>query len=224
MDPIQGFIKQLDDVIRDYEYLRQGSKHDDLSDLPVFKAVQNLTRLRAVIHRVSGAKSEYVKQCEALLGEKHRSGLQASRLYGVAKALRSDVSAGYLQSVTELLHGELFADFLEMAQHLLDEGYKDAAAVIAGSSLEGHLRQICQKAGIDIELQKDDGSTSMKKAERLNSDLAKQEVYSKSDQKSVTAWLGLRNDAAHGDYHKYEAPQVGIMISGIRDFLMRNPA
>jgi hypothetical protein len=28
------------------------------------------------------------------------------------------------------------------------EGYKDAAAVIAGSSLEAHLRQLAQKAGI----------------------------------------------------------------------------
>ncbi len=38
-----------------------------------------------------------------------------------------------------------------MAEHLLDEGYKDAATVIAGSSLEPHLRQLCQKSGIPTE-------------------------------------------------------------------------
>ncbi len=43
-------------------------------------------------------------------------------------------------------------------------------------------------------------------------------------QKNVTAWLDLRNKAAHGEYGKYEADQVGLMIDGIRDFITRHPA
>jgi hypothetical protein len=104
-------------------------------------------------------------------------------LDGVIGSLRADVEAGYLRSHTELIHGELFADFLKMAQHLLDQGYKDAAAVIAGTSLEAHLRQLCQKAEVDTIT--DTGSP--KKADRLNSELAAANVYSKLDQKNVTA-------------------------------------
>ena len=52
----------------------------------------------------------------------------------------------------------------------------------------------------------------------------KNQIYSKLDQKSVTAWLDLRNNAAHGHYDKYEAVQVELMISGVRDFIARNPA
>ena len=50
------------------------------------------------------------------------------------------------------------------------------------------------------------------------------EVYSKLDQKNVTAWLDLRNKAAHGHYDQYESAQVGLLISGFRDFITRNPA
>ena len=53
---------------------------------------------------------------------------------------------------------------------------------------------------------------------------AKAKVYEKLDQKNVTAWLDLRNKAAHGEYEKYGGPQVGLMIAGIRDFLTRHPA
>jgi hypothetical protein len=61
-------------------------------------------------------------------------------------------------------------------------------------------------------------------ADRLNADLAKVDAYDKTDQKSVIAWLGLRNYAAHGNYEKYEAGQVGPMIAGTRDFIRRKPA
>ncbi|MDX6610131.1 MAG: hypothetical protein QOF85_2056 [Solirubrobacterales bacterium] len=88
----------------------------------------------------------------------------------------------------------MFADFLEMANHLLGEGYKDAAAVIAGSTLEGHLRTLAEKLGLPTS--NDVGEPL--KAARLNEDLRKAEAYEKNDQKAVTAWLGIRNDAAHG--------------------------
>jgi hypothetical protein len=58
----------------------------------------------------------------------------------------------------------------------------------------------------------------------MNADLASAGVYTKLDQKSVTAWLDLRNKAAHGEYAKYSQEQVGLLVSGVRDFIARNPA
>lgn len=62
------------------------------------------------------------------------------------------------------------------------------------------------------------------KADTLNADLMKTGAYSKIDLKNVTAWLGLRNDAAHGNYSAYDDKQVSLLISSIRDFVARNPA
>ena len=148
--------------------------------------------------------------------------------YQQAKAIiqivREEVEAGWLANTRGLIAGEVFADFLEMAQHLWDEGYKDAAAVIAGSSLEAHLKRLCGVNGIDVEVTNAKGDLVVKKADTLNADLVKADIYNKTEQKQVTAWLGVRNDAAHGDYSKVISDVVGAMIHGIRMFIGRYPA
>jgi hypothetical protein len=216
----QQLIAQLATVLKDFRLLKGRSQHNDLSDLPENQLTGFISRARAAIHRIAGQSSTYAKHCEEIMRGDTYSGDVALKLAGVISSLLDDIEAGYLQSYTELLHGELFADFLEMSGHLLGQGYKDAAAVIAGSSIEAHLRQLCQKAGIDTET----GAGSPKKADRLNADLAGASVYSRGDQKNVTAWLDLRNKAAHGQYDQYQAGQVALLISGVRDFITRHPA
>ena len=63
------------------------------------------------------------------------------------KSLRADYEKGYLKTTTEIIHGDVFADFLESAKYLLDRSYKDAAEVIAGGVLEDQLRKLSIKNG-----------------------------------------------------------------------------
>jgi hypothetical protein len=100
----------------------------------------------------------------------------------------------------------VFSDFLEMAEYLLDQGYKGPSAVIGGSVLEEDLRKLCDRFGISI-LQ----NQKPKKADTLNGELANAGICSKLDQKSVTAWLDLRNKAAHGKYTEYTEEQVAVI-------------
>lgn len=109
-----------------------------------------------------------------------------------------------------------------MAEHLLTNDYKDAAAVITGSVLEEHLRQLCIKNAIEIEFEQN-GEIKSKKADRMNSDLSKADFYNKLDHKSVTTWLDLRNKAAHGKYDVYNKDQVALMLQGITEFMSRVP-
>ena len=99
----------------------------------------------------------------------------------ILKSIRQEIEGGWLISFKDLVTAELFSDFLEMASHLLDQQYKDAAAVIIGSVLEGHLRQLCASNSISVETQNSKGKTIFKTADRLNSDLAKNGIYSKLD-------------------------------------------
>ena len=139
---------------------------------------------------------------------------------GILSAAREELAGGWLTTTKGLISAEIFSDFLEMAQHLLDEGYKDPAAVMAGSVLEEHLRQLCQKHDIPTEITRQ-GRPQSKKADALNAELAKEEVYSKLDQKNVTAWLDLRNKAAHGKYQEYTKEQVALMLQSLSDFMVR---
>jgi hypothetical protein len=143
-----------------------------------------------------------------------------SEVHAILLALKADLEAGNLRGLQDRVRGDTFEDFLEMAAHLLNEGYEDAAAVITGSVLEGHLRALAVNRSIAVA--KPDGSSV--KSDGLNAELARLEAYSKGDQKSVTAWLDLRNDAAHGHYDRYAAEQVKLVHGGVRDFLNRVPA
>jgi hypothetical protein len=120
----------------------------------------------------------------------------------IIAAVKEEILGGWLSSTRGLIAGEVFSDFLEMAQHLWDEGYKDAAAVIAGSSLEGHLKRLCESPGIDLQWKNSKGDLVPKKADALNAELTKAGVYDKTEQKQVTAWLAVLNHAAHGEYDK----------------------
>jgi hypothetical protein len=178
---------------------------------------------QAAIEQISDSNSVYARDAREIMDTDYGYDYQVEPIAGVVKALRVGVEAGYLQGITELIHGELFADFLDMASHLLDEGYKDPAAVIAGAALETHLRQLCGKQGIPIEVSTAKAIRAQK-ADKLNADLAKASVYGKLDQKNVTAWLDLRNKAAHGKFDEYTKEQVTVMLLGIKDFIARNPA
>jgi hypothetical protein len=144
-------------------------------------------------------------------------------LAGVLTGLRGAYEAGLLRSVEEMVRAEMFDDFVEMAAYLHGAGFKDSAAVLVGGVLEEHLRKLCLKHGIPITTTKASGDEP-KKAGVMNDDLARADVYSKLDQKNVTAWLDLRNKAAHGRYDEYDAQHVDYMIAGVKGFLPRYPA
>jgi DNA-binding transcriptional MocR family regulator len=141
-------------------------------------------------------------------------------LLSIATALRDDIQAGWLTSMVELAHADTYADYLGMAEGLVSQGYKDAAAVIAGTSLEVHLKALASKH--DIDLQMPNGRQKM--ASGLNDDLKRQDVYKALEHKQVTAWLAIRNSAAHGDYDDYDEAAVKGLIEGVRNFAIRHPA
>jgi len=139
---------------------------------------------------------------------------------GILKAVKNEIDGGWAFTVKGLISAEIFSNFLEMAEYLLTEGFKDPAAVMAGSVLEEHLRQLCIKNSIPIESIKD-GKPIPKKADLINSQLASANIYNKLDQKSITSWLDLRNKAAHGQYSEYTKEQVVFMLQGITNFISR---
>jgi hypothetical protein len=141
-------------------------------------------------------------------------------LVGLLTALRNEYANGYLQSVIELVYADVFSDFLEMARYLLEQDYKDPAAVVIGSVLESHLHNLCHKHGLAITY----SNGQPRNADTLNADLKGAGAYDKGEQKTVTTWLDLRNKAAHGKYNEYTKEQVALLLENVRTFLQKVPA
>jgi hypothetical protein len=172
----------------------------------------------AFIESTFGREQSYYREFD----KKVTNGWESDGKYalGILTAIRDQIKGGWIETTKGLVTAEVFADFLEMAEHLLDEKYKDPAAVVVGSVLEEHLRQLCIAASVPVE-DLSHGKPVPRKADTLNAELAKVGKYSKLDQKQVTAWLDLRNKAAHGKYSEYSDQQVALMLAGVRDFVSR---
>jgi hypothetical protein len=214
-------LRQADDLIETVEpRITTEGMSGTYYDAPEQECSAMRARMASAIDRLAPPGSVYREQAAEVAQRKEWNGRKVVWLLGILRAIRDDHAAGYTRSVSELLHAGLFADFLGMAEELHSKDYKDAAAVVTGSVLEEHLRKLAEKHGIAVERE----PGKVKKADTLNAEIARSGVYNKLVQKSVTAWLDLRNQAAHGRYGEYDGRQVEGLIRDVRDFLVRHPA
>jgi hypothetical protein len=217
---LTAIIGEIDGVLAKYDYefkTNQTSKNDrTYFDAPHDVRAELTTLLSSTIVRLAPSR-DYGRL--AVQDSMQTGGMQVNIpvMAGVLRALRHQYASGGLVSVQERIRSDVFSDFLEMAEYLVeDDGMKDPAAVLAGGVLEQHIRKLCAKHGIAVP--------DRPKLDSLNAELMKAGVYGKNDHKQVTAWAGVRNSAAHAKYDEYTAEQVKLMIAGVRDFLGRCPA
>jgi hypothetical protein len=59
---------------------------------------------------------------------------------------------------------------------------------------------------------------------QINDELYSNTTYSKLDHKNITAWIEIRNNAAHAHWDAYTDKNVEKMLMRVRDFILRNPA
>ena len=216
---MENFTEQLANVVAEYEQYMRTSKRSNGSDvIGVQRVYKLLTRAVAAIERIAGKSSVYFEKANQKFKSSSGSAiyLDLPGIMGIAESLLRDVESGYLKTHEELIHANVFSDFLEMSEYLLSQEYKDAAAVMIGSTLEVHLKKLATKYSVATE-----SSGKPKKADKINAELAKAKVYSTLDQKNVTAWLDLRNKAAHGEYDTYDKRKVELMLDGIRNFMSK---
>ncbi|MCK4635444.1 MAG: hypothetical protein KAT32_01140 [Candidatus Moranbacteria bacterium] len=217
------FLKQLNTIIEEYDVLKSHGKQNNFLDKKEDLSTL-ITKAKTSIQRIVGNSSEYYKELTRILETEEYDGIKLKPVIGIVIALRDDLNNDYLKNLGEIIHSEVFTDFIEMAEYLLSEEYKDATAVIVGSTFESHLKKLCLKNSIDIKLTNKKGDVVSKKAGVLNSELYKKSIYNLIMQKQIIVWLGLRNNAAHGQYSEYNKDDVDLMIKGIINFIASYPA
>lgn len=206
--------QQLSNVVDDYQ-------RASASDMDEYDALRIATRARAAIRRCAPPGSAYEAEAKEVDGCQGYSDQWRARQYvAIVHALRDDYGLGALAAVEELVHADLFDDFLEMAGELLDKGFVGPAVVLAGTVLEEQLRKLADKHGLASA----DGKGRSRSAEALSQGLRKTGVLTEVQRKSVAAWYGQRSEAAHGRTDDLDADEVERTIDGIRGFVARHPA
>ena len=220
LDRKKNALRDLNAVLRDVRSQESVNKRVIINTATRENA-RVMSRLRAAIGRWALRGSTHSRSlASADTYTAATAPLLVDHLIGVSEALRDDYKAGPLSSVETLIRGEVFGDYLDMAEHLLDQGYVDAAAVIVGGTLEAHMRQLCIKEGIPLLTAKG----GPKSANDMNVELRKADVYQLPESKLVDAWLALRHPPAHGHRNSSSKDQISQMQVGVRDFIARVPA
>ncbi len=112
---------------------------------------------------------------------------------------------------------ETVSDFLEQAEKLLNDKivHPAAPAVIIGAALEEFLRNWLEEIGTDL--------TEIKNSLDVYSiELRRKELITKQDQKDITSWGGIRNDAAHGHWENVDDRiRIRLMLEGVNLFMRK---
>ncbi|WP_334187104.1 DUF4145 domain-containing protein [Noviherbaspirillum sp.] len=178
-------------------------------------ANQWLTSRLSLLSRVFGEGSVHYQRINDQFPS-YPKWANVEQAFGVLLAAKDDYESESLFSVKKLVEAELFDEFLAQAEHLLETGYFQPAAVVAGSVLEDGLRKLCQANAIPLP--------DNPKLDWMNSELAKNGVYTKLVQKRITSIADLRNSAAHGKWDEFEKSDVQAMVRDIRDFMAKHYA
>jgi hypothetical protein len=150
---------------------------------------------------------------------------------GILIGIKKHVEQGWMDNIKNHLSAEIFNDYLDMANYLNQEGFYIAAAVIAGTTLEERVRQLCVLHGVSVETS-DARTGDMKpiKADTLNINVASHYADSRNDARLFVKNYGLRNEAAHGKWNDDSAAkksiridQVNVMIQEVGFFVRNNP-
>jgi uncharacterized protein (DUF2164 family) len=214
--------EEVDDLVEVGERLNDSASfsREGINGRELAEVASWITRLGQLIRNLYGEKSQHFDSYSQALATQNFYILHKdycnhfTQMLGVAQAIKHDLSHGLLINFKALAQADIFADFLEMGEYLLNEGYKDAAAVIIGSVLEDGLRKLCERASLPTINESGKPLT----IDPLNAQLAKAEVYTKLDQKQITSWAHIRNKAAHGEFNEYNAEQVKMMLLFVQSF------
>jgi uncharacterized protein (DUF2164 family) len=193
----------------------------DMKGTELAEVTSWVTRLGQIVRNLYGLDSQQYSNYKLALETENFYGIhsnwcsQVSQMFGIAISVKHDLEHDLLFNIRVLMQADIFADFLEMGEYLLNEGYKDASAVIIGTVLENSLRKLCENNNIPTT--KTSGAPLT--IDPLNSALVKNEVYNKLVQKQITTWAHIRNKAAHGEYDEYDTNETKMMLLFVQSFV-----
>ncbi len=110
---------------------------------------------------------------------------------------------------------DMVSELLEQANNLLANSnvHPAAPAVLIGATLEEFLRTWVEEAGLSLGGKK----ATLDSYTKL---LRENELITKQDAKDITAWTGIRNDAAHGNWSEVgDKSRIKLMLEGVNLFI-----
>ncbi len=128
------------------------------------QAIQWGVNCRHLLKRIFNTDSDHYMQFTQNF-EFANSPLSVMQGLAVIRAAKDDYEQDMLFDTRVVIAAEVFDDFLEQADHLHNQGYHQAAAIIAGAVLEDGLRKLCDRKGMAQPQERDHQSAQRRAGE-----------------------------------------------------------
>jgi len=125
---------------------------------------------------------------------------------------QGEVKSGFLYKIERLISNDFFDSINEQAEYLVNNGYKDVAAILGRVVIENTLKEVAKERKISFL---DDIKLSA-----LNELLWKNGVYEKNIWRLMQGHIDVGNFAAHGEFDKYAEKSVKEMLRWIRETVL----
>lgn len=173
-----------------------------------------LTSASNLIHFVAPPETHLAKECDRLMADDHlKQGVPSNVLVlmlGLLKGAKDDWEHGFLGRIEYIVAGATFDDFLDHAAEYHRGNKKNEASVLASTVLEDTVKKVAQKNGL---------ITTGKTLDPLIDELVKANIFTPVKGKRVKAYAGVRNQALHAEWDKFDISDVGQLIEGTRELI-----
>lgn len=151
------------------------------------------------------AEVKYKAQFQHIVGT--HFGSQVGMISGAESILKDD----WYTNVQDVAAKEAMGSLEETASGLLDEGLKDAAAILTRVVLEQKLHHLCVKSEVEIGKKKPgihDYTNELYNSGKLR----------KHEMRAIQRWADIGNDAIHLRFDEYSNKNIHEMLDWVRDF------
>ena len=166
------------------------------------------------LRQYAGSRSAFTHQAEAVKGF---ASYMVATLTAILDSFIEYLKSGLASALSPERRAQLdvVSDILEQAHDILEDNryHPASAAVLIGASLEEFLRSWVEASDLSIGNAKP-GIDAYCKALRAA------ELVSRQDVKDITAWAGIRNHAAHGEWEEVsDRSRIRLMLEGVNLFM-----
>jgi hypothetical protein len=192
------------------------SKSNDLRKITTGFFSGDIAKVSEFLRIYAGPRSSFFKRASEITGPDY---VIYNNLTSILTGFIAYVSAGLDSDVTPERKAQLdvVSDFLEQANVLLETKNVHPAAptVLIGATLEEFLRTWIEAEDISLGNRK----PGMQNYAEV---LKENDLISKQDLKDITAWGGVRNSAAHGEWDVVaDKARIRLMLEGVNLFLRK---
>jgi len=133
---------------------------------------------------------------------------------GLLIGTKGNLQSGLLEDLKSELLIDIKSDFLETARHLLEDGQKDPAAVLACIVLEDSIKRLVARHSVKGADNKEIGVAAGL--------LYKAGVIEKSTNQSIQNFKNLRNAALHAEWDQVSRESVGLLLAFLPMFIEKH--